>query len=499
MGQYTGGTEELVSNGFINDITDSNEGKYMISYSTSSQVYAQLYDNNDDKIGNELFINDGYNNKITSLTDGNFVVVWGVDTRIYCKIYNNNGIVLKDDFQINDEDGSRYNNVIGLDNDKFIIVWEGGHYIYGKMYNNNGSVFKNDFIINTIRYKNKHVYIDDFSRTLSIEKLVNNKFVVLSQSYLGGLSRIYCNIYTDEGTPIKNIIIQYSICGMVPDITGLSDGKFVVTWSSCFVPNSDLTKRYFDGVYAQIYNNDGSIFFLPFRVDTEDNTMHTSPKIVGLNDDKFIISWYKYKGGKKYIVARIFYNNGLPDGDEFIVSQDNYDNLISIVANIGNGKFVVSWLKLSSTYTIYKKTYSSPTLSPTPNPTLNPTPSPTDAPTLSPTLSCFPNEPWNANLVGDGKCHSVTNTAECNWDGGDCCEETCNHQDCGIHWDYYCKDPSINPYINCEENYQIIGDGLCHSDANNEDCGYDGGDCCVSTCQGVACGAWGYSCIDPSA
>ena len=106
----------------------------------------------------------------------------------------------------------------------------------------------------------------------------------------------------------------------------------------------------------------------------------------------------------------------------------------------------------------------------------------------------------NKHYLGDGKCHEITNTAACGYDGGDCCEATCEHEDCGVHWGYRCMDPSINQYApECNAYFQYIGDGLCHSSTNNEECGYDGGDCCESTCVGTNCGNWGYHCNDPSA
>ena len=55
------------------------------------------------------------------------------------------------------------------------------------------------------------------------------------------------------------------------------------------------------------------------------------------------------------------------------------------------------------------------------------------------------------NWIGDGVCHDnlhgCYNTKICNWDGGDCCEDTCkkNHDgdfvDCG-HDGYACRDPN---------------------------------------------------------
>ena len=37
-------------------------------------------------------------------------------------------------------------------------------------------------------------------------------------------------------------------------------------------------------------------------------------------------------------------------------------------------------------------------------------------------------------------------------------------------------------YLDCQyEN--LIGNGICNQEANNEDCQYDGGDCCYASCK----------------
>jgi hypothetical protein len=106
---------------------------------------------------------------------------------------------------------------------------------------------------------------------------------------------------------------------------------------------------------------------------------------------------------------------------------------------------------------------------------------------------------WCQLQRGDGVCHAATNNEGCSYDDGDCCEETCVGEKCGQQWGYDCRNPLYNPYAKtCAENSQIFGDGLCHDAANNEGCGYDGGDCCEETCVGDNCGAWGYTCRDPS-
>ena len=107
---------------------------------------------------------------------------------------------------------------------------------------------------------------------------------------------------------------------------------------------------------------------------------------------------------------------------------------------------------------------------------------------------------WCQRQIGDGICHSVTNNEGCGYDGGDCCAETCVGDKCGQQWGYDCRDIRYNPFAyTCTENSKLFGDGFCHDAANNEGCGYDGGDCCESTCTGPNCGAWGYNCMDPNA
>ncbi|CBJ33705.1 conserved unknown protein [Ectocarpus siliculosus] len=131
---------------------------------------------------------------------------------------------------------------------------------------------------------------------------------------------------------------------------------------------------------------------------------------------------------------------------------------------------------------------------------------------------------WDA-LYGDGYCTPPNNNAECGYDGGDCCECTCqNPQGGDHHWicskngsGFACVDPDAPCYAedgvtveaSQECDFWDLGDGWCDQVNNNELCGYDGGDCCECTCEVptdddwdndlyVACGE-GFACIDPSA
>jgi len=100
--------------------------------------------------------------------------------------------------------------------------------------------------------------------------------------------------------------------------------------------------------------------------------------------------------------------------------------------------------------------------------------------------------------IGDGFCNSVCNNAACNYDGGDCaysnplpsgycatycpfsalgdgvCSAVCMNDAC-YHDGGDCIDTTSQCSTGCL--FSSIGDGTCQSSCNNWNCNYDGGDC----------------------
>ncbi len=79
----------------------------------------------------------------------------------------------------------------------------------------------------------------------------------------------------------------------------------------------------------------------------------------------------------------------------------------------------------------------------------------------------------NENWIGDGDCDLLNNSEECSYDGGDCCECTCEDDR------YSCQDSNfacIDPEASCSEDKCILsGDSICDPQNNNEECGEDQG------------------------
>ena len=75
-------------------------------------------------------------------------------------------------------------------------------------------------------------------------------------------------------------------------------------------------------------------------------------------------------------------------------------------------------------------------------------------------------------LVGDGYCNDELNTANCNYDGGDCCGVDVNFE--------LCSECTCKLQETCAAGHYgpLVGDGYCHDEFNNQDCLYDGLDCC---------------------
>ena len=100
-------------------------------------------------------------------------------------------------------------------------------------------------------------------------------------------------------------------------------------------------------------------------------------------------------------------------------------------------------------------------------------------------------------LVQDGYCDDESNNYDCNFDGNDCCYHCVNKDHCR---DCLCligtlaqdSPSSINP---------LIGDGYCQDGMNSAQCNFDGGDCCgscVNTDYCTNCSCIGNILVDDS-
>ena len=79
------------------------------------------------------------------------------------------------------------------------------------------------------------------------------------------------------------------------------------------------------------------------------------------------------------------------------------------------------------------------------------------------------------HYYGDGYCDELLgpfNTKNCGWDGGDCCNTTCSDGDyiCGSSG-FNCRDPNATDYHNnqCTAAGESVGDGYCDINSFDND------------------------------
>lgn len=84
---------------------------------------------------------------------------------------------------------------------------------------------------------------------------------------------------------------------------------------------------------------------------------------------------------------------------------------------------------------------------------------------------------------GDGKCDDVCNIEEFDYDGGDCCLNPINHencQDCICHLDNTKHDVALCTNVMKNDEY-------CHDECNFDEYDFDNGQCCISFIVSTLC------------
>jgi hypothetical protein len=420
-------------------ITGLNDGGFVVSWNSYLQdgsshgVYAQMYNADGTKRGGEFQVNTYTTDSqgrpsITGLNDGGFVVSWGSNLQdgdgsgVYAQIYNADGTKRGGEFQVNTytPDNQWYSSITGLNDGGFVVSWTSryqdgsGDGVYAQIYNADGTTRGTEFLVNT--------YTTDVQQYPSITSLNNGGFVVSwhSENQDGSGYGVYAQIYNTDGTKRGGefqVNTHTDNWQLRPSITGLNDGGFVVSWDS-------LQDGSVDGVYAQMYNADGTKRGSEFQVNTYTADSQSFSSITSLNDGGFVVSWHSYdQDGSEYgAYAQIYNATGTKIGSEFQVNTYTTSSQTSpSITGLNDGGFVVSWMsggqdgseegifgqRFAANGTKIELLQEIPTLTQTLTQTLTPILTPTLTPTLTPSLPSidspnngFWNKPENQIMVG---------------------------------------------------------------------------------------------------
>jgi hypothetical protein len=295
---------------------------------------------------------------IAALTNGGFVVSWesisqdGSGHGIYAQRYDANGVAQGSEFQVNTYTNSSQwiSSIAALTNGGFVVTWTSDnqddnytHGVFGQRYDVNGVTQSSEFKVNT--------YTAGSQEWSSIAGLTNGSFVVTwtSDNQDGSSSGIFGQRYNvngvAQGSEFK--VNTYTNNHQVDSsIAALTNGGFVVTWTS----NGQDGSGY--GVFGQRYDVNGVAQGSEFRVNTSTGGNQDGSSIAALTNGGFVVTW----NSGNDIFGKRFDGNGVAQGSEFKVATGNDPSIAGLV----DGGFLVTWNSWGGdgdSYSIYGQRY----------------------------------------------------------------------------------------------------------------------------------------------
>ena len=128
-----------------------------------------------------------------------------------------------------------------------------------------------------------------------------------------------------------------------PSITQLSDGGFVITWTSGHYSKGDGWDGDQSGVVGQRYDGQGFPIGSQFLVNETREGRQVASSVDGLDDGGFVITWISSDEiAPPVVMARIYDTNGNA-GNEFTLDSGNVHMTQPRIENMGNEKFLLYW------------------------------------------------------------------------------------------------------------------------------------------------------------
>ena len=311
-----------------------------------SNIYAQLFDANGAKSGNNFKVNDvpgGYSPlspDIDIFNDGNFVIAWAASDSILAQLYDSYGSKFGNNFKVGGVEDPYMESVkepsVGcLMDGSFITVWiykedtGGGEHawdVYGQKCNQIEAPVGNKFQVNDYTFEHN---LSSVSLSPSISISTNGSFVITwtTQDY------IYAQRYDANGNKIGNNFIvhestgpytQYYFPFRSPDVAMNDDGSFIIVWAYYFYET-----EYTYDFYGQLYDNAGNQQGDEFKINdltTNNELMYcggcSDISVSALGNGEFVVTWPDYRNGNNDIYAQRYNSDGTPAGNNYRVNQD---------------------------------------------------------------------------------------------------------------------------------------------------------------------------------
>jgi hypothetical protein len=315
-------------------------------------VFGQRLDAAGNRVGTEFQVNQRtrFNQRAPSVhvaADGRIVVAWqslhrdGSVNAVIARIYNANGTAATEEFIVNQTNkGIQGNADVGfLNNGNFVVTWNGRGNgdkfgVFARVFNASGSAVTNEF---NVSEDTKGLQFDP---TVAGDS-TGGFWVAWSGRSVGDRTAISARRFAADGTVLGGQfqVNEYSKHKQDrPAIAASEDGRVLIGWQSQRQDGSAL------GVYARLYNADGSAGGDEFRVNETTRRLQYRPHLDFTSDGGFAVTWMGRGSGDRWGVFLREYNaNGVAETGERLVNVTTKGLQFRPSIAVTTTGFVVMW------------------------------------------------------------------------------------------------------------------------------------------------------------
>ncbi|MEP3427619.1 MAG: Ig-like domain-containing protein, partial [Roseibium sp.] len=341
------GTELLVNTATEEDqrlpeITALSTGGFVVTWEDWSQgvggatgdasdlaIKAQVFSADGTAVGPELLVNTAtasiqYNPEITALSTGGFVVTWedfsqGVGgatgdmsfSAVKAQVFSANGTKVGPELLVNTAtNNSQFNpEITALSTGGFVVTWQDGSEGVGgttgdmsssavkaQVFSADGTAVGPELLVNTATAS--------FQQRPEITALSTGGFVVTWRDYSQGVGgatgdashyAVKAQVFSADGTAVGPELLVNTATNNSqknPEITALSTGGFVVTWSDSSQGVGGATGDTSEvAIKAQVFSADGTAVGPELLVNTATTSFQYNPDITALENGGFVVTW----------------------------------------------------------------------------------------------------------------------------------------------------------------------------------------------------------------
>ncbi|RXI43519.1 hypothetical protein CRU99_07140, partial [Malaciobacter mytili] len=327
----------------------------------SSVIAVQRYDSDSKKVGREIHLEApgvtlgiDRNAQIVSKEDNSFIVVWeghdiNGDFSIFVQRFNSDGnkegnITKLEALNVTNRNDEKP-QIASLKDGSYVVTWRGiddggDNSIFVQKFNSNGSSYG----IGKVKLE---VTSSIHENDPQITDLSDGSYVVVFSSGNGRDLSIYVQKFSSDGSTDGNMVKLDGVTSrqkhdMEPQITDLKDGSYVVTWIGEDEGGDN-------SIFVQKFNSsgakDGNMVKLeaPNKADGFDR----ESQVVGLKDGGYVVTWYGPDAdGDNSVYVQKFNSNGAKDGNIVTIEIPNKTNHHEVepqIASLRDGGYVITW------------------------------------------------------------------------------------------------------------------------------------------------------------